>query len=331
MFLMLELQERISGAQSATEGLRRDLVHLAAKEYFQTLSVAGSPAADDFDAAQVRANTVLKQGLLSASSATVINDGTELDAESLAALALGFETLVRPLRIPRPVVTSETRTITLAFAGLLGALGGMLALALLMRLAFDMRDLGLVLGGPLGALLAVLVAHRLSRISLLTRILPWAFTRPKPLRGNVRRQYEKAVRASVEQWVEWAVSMLAVLCFHRLPSKDSQTDRDKAFRRLAKVIYALHQAGPGSLAVVADELIQEARNSGFEGLEGRPAFVTGGGDERDTLVWKKDLQGKYEAFGHVVEGEQVIIERPAVIFDGRIVQRGLVRKVRDRT
>jgi hypothetical protein len=27
----------------------------------------------------------------------------------------------------------------------------------------------------------------------------------------------------------------------------------------------------------------------------------------------------------------VRIERPAVIFDGRVVQRGLVRKVRDRT
>jgi hypothetical protein len=83
---------------------------------------------------------------------------------------------------------------------------------------------------------------------------------------------------------------------------------------------------------VAYELIQEARNSGFEGLEGQPAFMAGTGASglrADTLTWANELQSKYETFGHVAEGDRVSIERPAVVFDGKVVQRGLVRKMRD--
>lgn len=328
---MLELQERISKAQADTAQWRRDWVDTATGEYFETLSLTGAPSADDFDAAQSRAAAVVKQALLSGPSLAAINGGTELDAEDLAHLALSFEAIARSPKIPRLVLRAETRTVALAVAGLLGALGGMLAGASLMRLAFDMRDLGLVLGGPLGALLAVFIAQRLSRVRLLTRIVPWAFVRAKPLRGSVRRDYEKAVRVAVEQWLEWAVSMLAILCLHHVGPKATQTDRDKAFRRLAKVIYALHQAPPESLPTVADELIQEARNSGFEGLNGPPAFSSGARGAAQTVIWKKALLSRYETFGHVVEGDRVTVERPAVIFENKVVQRGLVRKVRDRT
>ena len=56
--------------------------------------------------------------------------------------------------------------------------------------------------------------------------------------------------------------------------------------------------------MVAHELIQEAKNSGFEGLEGLPAFLEAGRDEKETLTWKPDLQGRYETFGHIVEGDR---------------------------
>jgi hypothetical protein len=199
-----------------------------------------------------------------------------------------------------------------------------------MRLALENRDLGLVLGGPLGAWLAVLIAQRLARIRLLTRILPWIFTRPKALRGAVRGEHEKAVRTCIEQYVDWAVPMLVVLCVYRSGALESGGDRDRALRRMGKLVYALHHASAESLPTVAHELIQEAKNSGFEELEGLPEFLDAGHAVKDTLVWKPDLLNRYEAFGHIVEGDQVRVERPAVIFGGQVVQRGLVRKVRDR-
>jgi len=342
---MRELQDNIAKAQAATVGLRRDLVHHATKEYFSVLDLVASPAAGDFQAAEARANMVLKQEILSAEAVALINGGANsrlrgndvtpakagVDENDLALVALGFDAIARPLRIPGPVVLTEPKTLTLALAGAAGAVGGMCALAPALRLAVDMRDLGLVLGGPLGALVAVLVMHRLARIRLLARILPWVFVRRKAARGAVRREHEKTVRACVEQWVDWAVPMLTVLCLHRPGAVETDTDRDKALRRIGKLIYTLHRADSETMPVVAHELIQEAKNSGFEGLEGLPAFLDSTREEKLVLTWKPDFQGKYEAFGHIVEGDQVVVEREAVILGGQVVQRGLVRKVRDRT
>ena len=328
---MLELQDNIAKAQAATAGLRRKLVDAATREYFGVLGLVRSPGAADFQAAEARANTILKQEILSADAVALIHGGTKLEESDLALVALGFEAIARPVRIPGPAANAEAKTLTLALAGAAGAVGGMFAGAPLMRLAFEMQDLGLVLGAPLGALLAVLIVHRLARIRLLTRILPSLFVRPRAWRGAVRSEHEKAVRACIEQWIDWAVPMLAVLCLHRPGAAESGTDRDKALRKIGKLIYALHRTGLESLPVVAHELIQEAKNSGFEGLEGLPAFLDNTREEKQVLAWKPDLQGKYEAFGHIVEGDQVVVEREAVILGGQVVQRGLVRKVRDRT
>jgi hypothetical protein len=329
--LMLELQENIAKVQAATGSLRRNVVDDAVREYFVTLDLIGSPSAGDFQAAEGRANAVLKQELLSPKAVALANGGTALDDDGVALVALGFDTIAKPLRVPAPVAGAEAKPFTLALAGAGGAIGGMMLGAALMRLAYDMRDLGLALGGPLGAFLLVLIVHRMGRVGLLTKILPWLFIRPKALRGAFRKEHERAVRGAVEQWVDWAIPMLAVLCMYRVGPPESGADRDKALRRLAKLVYSLHQATAESLPVVAHELIQEAKNSGFEGLEGQPVFLEEGREETEVLTWSPDLQGRYEAFGHIVEGDRVTVERPAVVLGGQIVQRGLVRKVRDRT
>lgn len=344
---MLELQENIAKAQSATAKRRRNVVDIATREYFSVLDLIGIPAASDFEAAEARAYAVLKQELLSRDSIGLIDEAMgrasvhegsgergrspHVDDERVAMLALGFDGIAPPLRIPGPGLFEQTKGFTLALAGAGGAVAGMLSLAPLMRLAFENRDLGLILGGPLGALLAVMIAHRLARVRFLTRILPWVFIRRKSLRGAVRSEHEKAVRAAIGQWVDWATPILAVLCLHIWAKPESQTDKDKALRRMSKLVYALHRASAESLPVVAHELIQEAKNDGFEGLEGPPAFLSPGTEEKETMAWRPDLQSKYETFGHIIEGDQVTVERPAVILGGQIVQRGLVRKVRERT
>jgi hypothetical protein len=178
---MLELQDNIAKAQAATAGLRRKLVDSATREYLGVLDSVRNPGAGDFQAAEARANTILKQEILSAEAVALIHGGTRLEESDLALVALGFEAIARPVRIPGPAL-AEAKTLTLALAGAVGAVGGMFAGAPLMRLAFEMQDLGLVLGAPLGALLAVLIVHRLARIRLLARILP-AFVRPRACAG----------------------------------------------------------------------------------------------------------------------------------------------------
>ena len=157
---MLELQDNIAKAQAATVKLRHKVVDRAVREYFAALEPIRSPGAGDFEAAGARAQAVLKEELLTPEFLGLIaavRRPCKLDENELAVVALSFETIARPLRIPGPVALTEPKTLTLALAGAAGAVGGMFALASLMRLALDMRDLGLVLGAPLGALLAVLM------------------------------------------------------------------------------------------------------------------------------------------------------------------------------
>lgn len=341
---MLELQENIAKAQAATVKLRHQAVERAVRGYFDALVPIRSPRAGDFEAAGARAQAVLREELLSARFINVICGGAEarprgheaasaraeVQEGELALVAVNFETMARPVRIPGPPAVTEPKTFTLALAAAAGAVGGMFGLAALLRITIDMRDLGLLVGAPLGAWLAVLMVNRLARLRFLARILPWVLVRPQAFRGMVRGGHEKIVRAYLEQWVDWAVPLLTVLCLQRSVAAEAETDRDKALRRIAKLIYTLHRTGPESLPVVAHELIQEAKNSGFEGLEGQPAFLENARGEKETLTWKPDLQTRYETFGHIVAGDQVMVEREAVVLGGRVVQRGLVRKVRDK-
>ena len=323
---MLDLQEKVTQAQLATAGRRRDAADKATREYLAVLDSVPSRTAGDFDAARARASGVLKQHLLSAAAIASIAGEAKLDENAVAQIALAFDAMAHPLSIPEPITAQETRTGVLALAGAAGAVGGMLALAPLLRLTVDMRDLGLLLGGPIGAWLAVLIVQRMARLRLLRRL----FARRRTLQGAACGEYNKTVRIGIEQYVNWVVSVLALLCACRSSVPQAGGDVANAMRKIGRLIASLHQATPDSLPVVAHELIQQAKNSGFAGLEGLPRFLEAAAGEEEIRIWKPDLQSQYEAFGHIVEGDRVVVERPPVIFGGQVVQRGLVRKVRDR-
>ncbi len=325
---MLDLQEDISRVYATTERARRDMASRAVKEYFRALTAAGSGTAGDSKAACERALSVLKQDLLSRDMLASIGPRNDYDDRVLAGIQLAFDLISKPLRIPAPPVRRQPKIVTLALSASVGAALGMLGLAPLLRWAYDMRELGFVLGGPLGALVAVLVVHRLSRIRALLRWLPGRSVDAGPISGDARRDHEKVVRTAIEQWLDGAVAMVGVLCLYGSWSEKAGTGKEAAFRRLSKLIYALHRTSSTVLPVVADELIQAARNYGFEGLDGPPVFAADRGTSQDVLVWKKGLQNQYETFGLVAEGDRVTVERTPVIFEGEVLERGLVRKVR---
>jgi hypothetical protein len=328
---MLDLKEKILKACARTEKLRRDLLDDATKEYFETSGASGCPAAGDFDIAETRTRSLLKRELLSSTWLSAISDGSVIDDRSIATMALTFDSIASPLRIPKPSGHVEPKAYSVALSALAGAVAGMILLTPLFRLAFDMRDAGLVLGGPLGAFCMVLIVCRVSRSKFFLKLLRRVFGVAERLPGYDRRYHEEVVRMSIEQWLNLIIPLLVVLCFYRLWSTETLADKEIAFRRIGRLIYALHCASSESLPVMADELIQEARNCGFEGLDGSPAFLSSVVGPQNVIVWTSDLQSKYETFGHVAEGDQVKIERQPVIFDGRVMERGLVRKLRNKT
>lgn len=327
---MLDVKEKILEAYAGTEKLRRDLIGNATDQYFTSLAASSSPAEAEFDIARETVRSLLKKELLSPAWISVVSGGAVTDERSTASIALSFDSVARPLLIPEPARHSEPKPLRLAVSAMIGAILGMVALTPLFRLAFDMRDVGLALGGPAGALLAVLIVHKLSQSSILLKLLGRVFAVAQRAGGYDRRSHEQVVHTSIEQWLDLSIPLLAALCHWRTWSEDVPADKESAFRKIAGLIYALHRTASESLPVAVDELIQEARNCGFEGLEGPPAFSSDAADKESVIAWTSDLLNKYETFGHVAEGDKVRVERRPVVFDGKVMERGLVRKLRDK-
>lgn len=319
---MFDVKEKILEAYAGTEKMRLDLLDNATDKYFVALDAGSSPTEAEIEIAQTAVRSLLKKELLSPAWVSVVSGGVVSDERSTAAVALTFDSIARPLQIPEPARHAEAKAHNLALSALVGAIVGMVVLTPFFRLVFDMRDVGLALGGPLGALCAVLIVHRVScsRVFGMMQRLP----------GYDRRSHEQIVHTSIEQWLNLAIGLLAALCASRSWSEDTPGDNEAAFRRIGRLIYALHRTTPESLPVAVDELIQEARNCGFEGLDGSPAFLSSGDDRQSVIAWTSDLAAKYETFGQVVEGDRVIIERQSVVFNGKVMERGLVRKLRDK-
>jgi hypothetical protein len=328
---MVDLKEKILKAYAGTEKLRRELLDNATKEYFGTLNSGNCPTESDFDVAEASSMSLLKKELLSSTWLSAIGDGSMIDDRSIATMALTFDLIARPLRIPKPFKYVEPKTCSVALSALIGAVIGMILLTPLFRLTLDMRDIGLVLGGPLGAFCMVLIVCRVSRSKFLIKLLRRVFGIAECQPGYKRQGHEEIVRMSIEQWLNMIIPLLVVLYFYRSWSTETLSDKEIAFRRIGGLIYALHRTSSESLPVVADELIQEARNCGFEGLDSSSAFLSSTACPQNVIVWTDDLQSKYETFGYVAEGDQVKIERQPVIFAGMVMGRGLVRKLRDKT
>jgi hypothetical protein len=328
---MLDLKEKILEAYAATTKLRNDLVGDGAKEYFAAAGTNRRPASTDFDIAQTRLRSFLKKELLSPAWVSVISGGAISDDHSVATLALMFGAVESPLQVPEPARDAKPKTGRLAVSAMVGAIVGMAILTPLFRLAFDMRDVGLVVGAPVGAMCAVFLSLRLSTSPFISRMVPHVFRVTERLPEYNRKSHERFVHSSIEQWLSQSVAVLAALCYSQSWKAEPVTDKESTFRRIAKLIYGLHGASGESLPVVADELIREARNCGFEGLEGPPAFLSSAESKETVLNWTEDLSSKYEPFGHIAEGDRVRVERQPVVFGGTIIERGLVRKLREKS
>lgn len=145
-----------------------------------------------------------------------------------------------------------------------------------------------------------------------------------------RSSHELIVESCIESWLKMAISLIAAIQYCAANSEQVPNDNQETFSTLAGYIYALHNAAQKDLPYVADELIKEAKNIGFEGLEGQPQFLSNGEIQEENLVWNPSLIEKYETFGNIEEGDEVKVERKPVIVGLKILKRGLVRRIRER-
>ncbi len=140
---------------------------------------------------------------------------------------------------------------------------------------------------------------------------------------------EQSVRQTIDDWLHGALVVLAVQAecsADRAPGGRSEV---KAMSELGKRIMGLHAASANDLPGLADDVIDAARDAGFEGLQG-PANFRQTSDRRESQVleWAESMRERYNVFGHVEPGDAVRIEQEPVVFSGEVREKGLVRKQR---
>jgi len=347
---------------------RKRLVDRGVSLYFENLGRDEFPAADQLGVAHIKVLRFLKEKLLDRDYLSKTVDRSLFNGKRIDELKLHFDREVPKLAIPVPTESLELRPVGLAFAALLGAFIGHFFLGPLSLIVYGTRELGLALGGPVGAFGLVWGVLTLSRRPKVRRgvqfglgvatfleavKLIWPGLRPDPALRGVwksvkhvclcvativvlsisdrrtkydRKAHEDIVRLAIDQWVQHATVILAGI-LGRAPKGESGAD-DDILRRLGSRIYAVHEVRAADLAVSVEELIQEAKNMGFEGLDGVPAFRENGPRSQTKFAWSNPLKEQYETYGHIEEGDMVKVERKPVIFRGKTVERGVVRKIR---
>ncbi len=304
-----------------TQTARQDLTRQAVQAYSQALVHGGvtPPAART---ATTVAQTLLKDTLLGEHWLKLLRPEGQVGEAPVGVVSLTFDAVMPTLTLPAPVISRQPGPWSRALAAFIGAILGLLILTPIARLALDMRDVGLFLGGPLGAMVGVLIAGRWGRL--------WHWLRAKPATTPLFdvKAHESIVQTLIDQWLQLAVLMLSLLWDDQALLAADNPDQAQAFKRLSRQIYALFSARAEQLPVAADELIQEARNCGFTGLDGSPVFLAESLSDRTEMVWKQSMISHYEPFGHITEGDRVWIERKPVLLQDQVVERGLVRKVR---
>jgi hypothetical protein len=98
---------------------------------------------------------------------------------------------------------------------------------------------------------------------------------------------------------------------------------ESALYKLGAKIQLLTDVSKNDLPIAVAELVQEAKNVGFEGLDANS-------EAPKVIDWHEDLEAKYEIFGNIEPGDRVVIDREPTIFEGTVRKKGLVRKYRNR-
>jgi len=152
-----------------------------------------------------------------------------------------------------------------------------------------------------------------------------------------REQHIKDVRRSIEGWLDHALTLIAALAWS---DRDMLSEREQRrgdenmetfVAEVGRELLELHRCPQSDLRYQAEIVLQAARNQGFENLGGTPVFMAPGEcTSIQTFSWAEEFTERFQTYGHIVDGDIVYETKSATIMDGKVMERGVVRKHRRR-
>jgi hypothetical protein len=361
--------EILSAAQKGYDRVSPGATDAAVRAFLANLGDSRSPSPEELQSAMTAARSRLQEELFRADMLRLLGDGDAPDAHRLDAIAIEFRRFAPPLNAPPLPATTELPPLRMPVASMLGAILGALIGSPLGFYLLGMRDVGLLVGAPLGALVTTYALEQASRSTWLSRTLiatlgvataaeVWAFLSVNPLaaiwrklsgRNSLQRiavylmliallvftrrraTYDRAileqsVRRTIDDWWRGALLVLAALVARPASQAAGGSREEQAMAELGKRIMELHAASADNLRGVAEEVVDAARDAGFEGLAGPSGSRPSGAAA--VVAWAESLRERYNVFGHVEMGDFVRVEQEPVVRGGEVLEKGLVRKQR---
>ena len=328
----------------------------ALDSFLSNLPPDSIPTEDNIRICSEHAWHILKKRLLS----PPVLRKLEIPESRLGQLAVYLNEAIRIDSISPPVVSVDFSAIRLGLAAGIGALLGMLVLEPITRYLLGLPGVGRIIGALIGSFVFVFVCMEASQkwavkygivgaavIGSVAQMT--AFFRKRG--GNWFRKLiiypfivlciylsEKRKRFDRDRYSEyagqiisnWSATVVAVLALSKEFTGKTENLVHQDINYVGAKIVELHSAKLNDLPLVAYELIQEAKNAGFGGLDGEPAFLKGEGDKKGktTVIWSEEMAKQFDTYGYVAVGDRVNIVKKPVIIDGETINRGLVRRER---
>ena len=357
-------EEPIRAWMAANSQVRERVTSQGVDRFFTVLGASGQPAPAEVN----RANAAAREAVFAALTADPVMDtlpNPPSNAAEREALRSSLLSLSPPFDLAVPPTVRTFSVYRMAAAAAVGTLLGMIVLGAVLNWTLDLRTVGIFLGALAGAPGAVLGIGRLVESKTLRRTLKtviWAagtvaliWTALRSLWGGLARlplfrrvmvylgviallaftrdsaqydvqAYRDRVDDHVRLWVDCASLLLCSLSASRTLEPHSASGRLDA--DMARAIYDLHVSDPEGLPAAAEAVLLEAHRLGLEGIAGPARFTEPGKAERARLRWSQDHAEHYQPFGHVEEGDMVIVEYEPVIQNDIVLEKGRVRKQR---
>ena len=340
-----------------TAPLRAKAAAAGTAAFFESLP-EGMPEERDVAAAERNAERAASEELVPELFLSL--PGEPMTEGEVSRLSLRAKAMFPRLALPRPEAEGSPLPLPVGIAAALGSLAGMAVFAPAAELLLGNREGGIFLGAPLGALAFVLAVSHLGKSRWLLRSLmvilglatlrdaisfaggDLLFSRGWTLLGKKRRgpvrillfpalflllllagkgkrcydraRYEASVKEALLAWADGAVRIAAMGAKFSAPFP--RETGEECLEAFAAKILSMEGLPPGDIPQGLEELVSDVKNLGFR-REGKRSFP-----------WHAAGEEKYRPFGAVEEGDLVTVEMEPLLRNGRILSRGVVRRVR---
>ena len=338
----------------------KEIKKQASKVFWSSLQYKKVPSKEALSLATERTEAYLQDLVL---SDTWIKDSTRVQAGNLekAKTIIKAYIIEEKIKLPviPPVINSQASMVRLAIAGGVGSLAGGLLFESLAELIHVSPSLGLLAGGIIGAFLFVFLLGAVAKNPKLRKSLLMLFGLASfssfTLLGVI-----KSLRGKKNLFKRLGIFLAAIFVILFMKSEDKFNkslyseyldDLIDLWLRHISLVYELTAKMLGNdgfdesnnqvISFLVEELDKIGRLENKKDVSRELAFAgqylkslgieeSGNKDEKEKkdLLWKDSYLEFYERYGSIEEGEPFFVESEAIIKNGIVLKKGLVRKKR---